>query len=334
MNKLQILLIGALVTVLLQGTTISEVKAAELDEISTRPSIANIQVRKQKREKEIVSLSENLSWWPTDAKPGAVKDQDRSGHWWYPTTPGTSEIWGNRGYIYVYKIIFDYQSDDLPEPEPEELRPSLLLRRVIKDVRVYFDYNKSDLRDDAIEILSSGVRALQKNTQASVLITGHADQRGTQEYNLKLAKKRADAVQAYFESSGITLDRIKIISRGKLDAIANARDLEGLQRDRNAHFIVAEVEEVMLPYQGPPQGIQSVQINENTYLTQTKVSLESDVQVSTREYVIKKNDTLSEIAKAELGNPNRWTFLYEFNRDRIKDPHRLQPGQKILIPVE
>ncbi|MCA9396899.1 MAG: OmpA family protein [Candidatus Omnitrophica bacterium] len=334
MKKFNFFIIVGLITGLASFSTPSASLASDQDQVSGRPTIANMQVRKQKRAKELETVSENLSWWPTDAKPGAVKDDERSGYWWYPTTPGQIEPWGNRGYIYVYKIIFDYQSDDLPAPKQEELRPSLLLRRVIKDVRVYFDYNKSELRADAIEILRSGVRALQKNPQASVLITGHADQRGSQEYNLVLAKSRASSVQKYFEMNGITKDRIKIISRGKLDAIANTRDLEGLQRDRNAHFVVAEVEEVMLPYQGPPQDIQTVQINDNTYLTQSKESLESDIQVSTREYVVKKGDTLTHIAKAELGNPNRWTFLYEFNRERIKDPNKLQPGQKILIPVE
>lgn len=52
--------------------------------------------------------------------------------------------------------------------------------------------------------------------------------------------------------NNIPKDRIRIISRGKLDAVAPLTDLVGMQKDRNAHFVIAEVEEVMLPYPGEP----------------------------------------------------------------------------------
>lgn len=48
--------------------------------------------------------------------------------------------------------------------------------------------------------------------------------------------------------------RIRIISRGKLDAVAPLLDLAGMQKDRNAHFVIAEVEEVMIPYPDIPPG--------------------------------------------------------------------------------
>ena len=46
------------------------------------------------------------------------------------------------------------------------------------------------------------------------------------------------------------------------------------------------------------------------------------------------NEPLSKIAKEQLGAAHRWQYLYELNKDKIKDPNRLRKGQKIIIPVE
>jgi outer membrane protein OmpA-like peptidoglycan-associated protein len=312
-----------------------------------KPMLITKQYREEQRPKELKKLQETYSWWPTDAQPSIQKDADRGGYWWYPETPGPASrngLWGNRGYIYVYRIIEDYKGEDYAEPAPvaapqaapvqPEMRPSLLVRKVIKNVKVYFDYNKSDLRTDAKVILDDGLRILSKNAKASVLITGNADVRGSEQYNDKLAKARAASVQSYMSANGISADRIRLVSRGKLDAVAKVTDLVGMQKDRNAQFVVAEVEEVMMPHQGPPQGVESVQVQENVYLTQEQTSIESAVKVSTREYVVKEGDSLARIAQREMGSQHRWQYLYDFNKDRIKNPDKLRPGQKILIPVE
>ncbi len=54
-------------------------------------------------------MAQRFSWWPTDAKPGPVKDENKSGYWWWPDTPGVARPWGNQGWIYVRKVIFDYK---------------------------------------------------------------------------------------------------------------------------------------------------------------------------------------------------------------------------------
>jgi len=48
----------------------------------------------------------------------------------------------------------------------------------------------------------------------------------------------------------------------------------------------------------------------------------------------RKGDTLSSIAKNELGRATRWKYLYEINKDRINDPNKLKAGTKIIIPIE
>jgi outer membrane protein OmpA-like peptidoglycan-associated protein len=290
--------------------------------------------REIRREKELRELQNRFEWWPTDAKPGPVKDPERGGYWWWPTEPGQKKPWGNRGYVYVYKIIFDYKEEELPPPKPKELRPSLLIKKIIKNVKVYFDYDSATLRDDARKILLSAVGTLKRNPETSILITGNCDRRGSEAYNDKLGRRRGDSVKKFMLENGIDEEKILIISRGKLDAVAPLTDLVGMQKDRNAQFVIAEVEEVMLPYPGEPEIPEAKKIEEGKFLVEEEKKIESAVKVETKEYVIRKGDTLSKIAQEQLGKAHRWKYLYELNKDTISDPNKLKPGKKIIIPVE
>ena len=80
--------------------------------------------------------------------------------------------------------------------------------------RVFFDYNSSDLDNDAQELLQDQV-AWMKQYDASVTIEGHCDERGTREYNLALGEKRAQAVKNYLVGLGIPSAKITTISYGK-----------------------------------------------------------------------------------------------------------------------
>jgi len=289
--------------------------------------------KEEQKKQERDELQQRFSWWPTDAKPAPVKDTERGGYWWWPQIPGKISPWGNRGYIYIYKIIFDYREEELPPPKPQELRPSLLVKKIIRNVKIYFDFNKADLRDDATPILDSAVKALDRNPQADILITGNCDIRGSESYNEKLGRQRAEAVKKFMADKGVAAGRIRIVSRGKLDAIAHITDLVGMQKDRNAQFMVAEVEEIMLPYAGKPPE-EASQIEEGKFLEEKEEKVESQVKVNTRIYTIKKGDTLWKIAEKELGSGHRWRYLFELNKDKIKNPSKLEVGKKIIIPVE
>ena len=293
----------------------------------------------ERKKEDLKKLQEKFTWWPSDAKPSPVKDEVTGGYWWWPATPGEARPWGNRGYIYVYKIIFDYKEEELPPPQPQEKRASLLIKKIIKNVKVYFGYNSSKLREDATIILDSAVKTLEKNKEADILITGNCDVRGSENYNLELGRKRAEVVKNFMIDNGIPEERIRIISRGKLDAISSVTDLEGMQKDRNAQFMIAEVEEVMIPYAGGGSQNEDLpadakMIEEGKYIEEQEEPVESELKVSTKEYTIKKNDSLWTIAKRELGSGHRWKNIYEMNKDVIKNPNKLKAGKKILIPVE
>lgn len=281
---------------------------------------------------QMEELQKKFHWWPTDAKPNPVRDE-RGGYWWWPKEKGTAgPLWGNRGYVYVYKIIYDYK-EGLPEPEKDELRASLLVKKIHKNVKIYFEFDKSDIREDAIPALEESVRLLNKNPETDILITGNCDIRGSEKYNEKLGLRRGESVKKFMVDKGIPEDRIKIVSRGKLDAIAHVADLVGMAKDRNAQFMVAEVEEINIPYAGEmPE--EARPIEEGKYLEETEEVVESPVNVSTREYVIQKDDSLWKIAEREMGGGHRWKYLYELNKDKIKNPKKLKAGTVIVIPVE
>jgi len=298
--------------------------------------------KETRRKTELEALQKKFSWWPTDAKPAPVKDEVRGGYWWWPTQPGTSsgQLWGNRGYIYVYKVIFDYKEEELPAPKPQELRPSLIIKKIIKNIKIYFDYNKSEIREDAGDILTKAVGTLKNNPEADILVTGNCDIRGSENYNEKLGRRRAEAVKEFMIAHGIAEKRVRIISRGKLDAVAHVTDLVGMQKDRNAQFMIADVEEVMIPYAGAtPEEAKIIPNEEKTSpgekkIVEEKENIESHVEVSTKEYTIQKNDSLWSIAAKQLGSGHRWKNLYEMNKDKIKNPNKLKVGTKIVIPIE
>ena len=81
--------------------------------------------------------------------------------------------------------------------------------------RVFFATNESVLTTKSRETLRKQAAWLRKNSKISVVIEGHADERGTREYNLALGERRANAAKDYLMTYGISADRISVISYGK-----------------------------------------------------------------------------------------------------------------------
>ena len=81
--------------------------------------------------------------------------------------------------------------------------------------RVFFDFDKSDLRPDAIDQLNRQADFLKANGSITVVVEGHCDERGTREYNLALGDRRASSAKQYLESLGVGGGRVETISYGK-----------------------------------------------------------------------------------------------------------------------
>jgi peptidoglycan-associated lipoprotein len=101
---------------------------------------------------------------------------------------------------------------------------------------IYFDYNKSAIRDDMMEDMTKNLNVLKENPDLQVQIVGHTDERGSTEYNFHLGTRRAEVVQKYLVDNGIAADRITIQSRGKEEPADPGHDEDAWAQNRRAEF--------------------------------------------------------------------------------------------------
>ena len=102
----------------------------------------------------------------------------------------------------------------------------------------YFDYDASDLRDDARTNLSANAEWLKRYPSIQVLVEGHCDERGTSAYNLALGDRRANAARDYLESLGVTSSRVRTVSYGKERPFCTDSTEDCYQQNRRAHFVI------------------------------------------------------------------------------------------------
>jgi len=103
---------------------------------------------------------------------------------------------------------------------------------------VFFDYDKSNLRDDARQTLNVDAQALQQNGDTKALLEGHCDERGTVEYNLALGERRAQSAKNFLVQYGIDAGRINTISYGKERPFVQGHDESAWSQNRRVHFVV------------------------------------------------------------------------------------------------
>ena len=104
--------------------------------------------------------------------------------------------------------------------------------------RVLFDYDSAKLDSSAKILLDGQSRFLRANTDLNFIIEGHADERGTREYNLALGEQRATAVRDYLVIQGIDPDRIKVISYGKEKPAVVGSNTMAWSKNRRAVTII------------------------------------------------------------------------------------------------
>ena len=103
---------------------------------------------------------------------------------------------------------------------------------------VYFDFDRSDLREDARGRLSRNSEWLRAHPEFEVTIEGHCDERGTNEYNLALGERRASAARDYLGSLGVTGSRLRTLSYGEERPRCGDSSESCWSRNRRAHFVV------------------------------------------------------------------------------------------------
>jgi len=129
------------------------------------------------------------------------------------------------------EVIMEEELQALRQLEKEALREGAL-------ADVYFDFNRYNLSPETQKKLEKTADWLIKSPAVRILIEGHCDERGTQEYNLALGQRRAASVQKYLHSLGVNSTRIETVSYGEERPADPRHNEEAWAKNRRAHFTI------------------------------------------------------------------------------------------------
>ncbi|MAI04016.1 MAG: peptidoglycan-associated lipoprotein [Gammaproteobacteria bacterium] len=102
--------------------------------------------------------------------------------------------------------------------------------------KVFFDYDQDTLREDALSDLLAISRLMKENVRYTLLIEGHADERGTREYNLALSERRATAVENFLVASGVSSFNIEVVGYGEEKPVDVASNETAWAKNRRAEL--------------------------------------------------------------------------------------------------
>ena len=128
--------------------------------------------------------------------------------------------------------------------EEERLKAAGFKGEVIKEAErfenemIHFDFDKSNLRPDAQEILQRKADYLQRNPNLKVIVEGHCDERGTTEYNLALGDRRANSAKAFLVNLGVADSRLTTISYGEERPLDPASNDAAWAKNRRGQFVI------------------------------------------------------------------------------------------------
>ncbi|HSG90004.1 MAG TPA: peptidoglycan-associated lipoprotein Pal [Pseudomonadales bacterium] len=147
------------------------------------------------------------------------------------------------------------EPEPMPEPEPMETKPAPPPKVVAPPKPVtspdgvpldddgqpiatvfYFDFDKSELKPRARTMLAGHAAYLSKNANVRVTIEGHADERGTREYNLALGERRASAVRSFLQSLGVRSSQVSVVSYGEERPIDPGHSESAWAKNRRAEI--------------------------------------------------------------------------------------------------
>ncbi|MGR9054178.1 MAG: OmpA family protein [Gammaproteobacteria bacterium] len=105
---------------------------------------------------------------------------------------------------------------------------------------VLFDYNKADVKSAGMHVIEKLTDFLEKHPERNIQVEGHTDSTGSDEYNLKLSERRADAVKRALVHAGIAPERIKAIGYGEEYPIASNDTSSGQQQNRRVEIVISD----------------------------------------------------------------------------------------------
>ena len=140
-----------------------------------------------------------------------------------------------------------------PPPPPPVVTPAprpltedeIFARKSLADLNaerpladVFFDLDKSEIRDDARTSLQKDADWLKRWTSTQITVEGHCDSRGSAEYNLGLGSRRAAAVKDYLVNLGVLTGRVTVVSKGKEQPFCSEENESCWQQNRRGHFVI------------------------------------------------------------------------------------------------
>jgi peptidoglycan-associated lipoprotein len=133
-----------------------------------------------------------------------------------------------------------------PPPAPKPLtEEEIFAKKTLEELNaerplgdVFFDLDEATVREDARGPLQKNAEWLKRWTSTRIMIEGHADERGSAEYNLALGDRRANAVKSYLVSLGVPENRITVTSKGKEAPFCTESGEACWQQNRRGHFII------------------------------------------------------------------------------------------------
>jgi peptidoglycan-associated lipoprotein len=155
-----------------------------------------------------------------------------------PTGPSEEELARRRAdSIAAVRAAAEAAARERAEAEARAARErAAAAARATLEEMVFFDYDKSDIREDAAAVLRRKADVLRASPQVQIRIQGHADERGSTEYNLALGNRRAESVRQFLAGFGLAAERFSIISYGEERPLETGSDESAWSRNRRAQF--------------------------------------------------------------------------------------------------
>jgi peptidoglycan-associated lipoprotein len=155
--------------------------------------------------------------------------------------PGVTEDAGAKrleGDAGAKRLEGDAQARALEEERLREQRTEMAARQKFQNEDVRFDFDKSGLLPEAKRIIRDKAKWMMAHPNASVIIEGHCDERGTNEYNMALGDRRAGSAKSFLVNIGIASQRLTTISYGEEKSLDPASNNEAWAKNRRAHFVL------------------------------------------------------------------------------------------------
>ncbi|MCB9672889.1 MAG: peptidoglycan-associated lipoprotein Pal [Alphaproteobacteria bacterium] len=128
------------------------------------------------------------------------------------------------------------QPVEATKPAATEVPAEVVQQMADHFAKVHFDFDSSTLSSGSMDALAANAKIMQKHPRLAVEVQGHADERGTVDYNLALGDRRAQAVRTYLMEMGVSADRVRIVSYGEERPESNGHDETAWSANRRCEF--------------------------------------------------------------------------------------------------